>query len=54
MFIYYKLQKINLGSFNTYDDALEIRNKAEKHFIMNFNILKFNGGKYEQKNTCKY
>lgn len=39
MFIYYKLQKINLGSFNTYDDALEIRNKAEKTFYNEFQYI---------------
>ena len=32
VYIHYKLQRINLGLFNTFEEALEIRNKAEKIF----------------------
>lgn len=43
VFIFYKLQKINLGVFDRYDEALEIRDKAEKVFYDEFQY-KDNGG----------
>lgn len=42
VFINYKLQRINLGSFNTYNEALDIRNKAEYIFYGEFRYSKFN------------
>lgn len=36
VYINYNLQKINLGSFNTYDEAQDIRNRAERIFYEDF------------------
>lgn len=36
VFINYNLQRINLGEFNTYDEAQNIRHKAEKVFYVEF------------------
>lgn len=46
--IIYKLQSINLGSFDSYDEALDIRDKAEKVFYGEFQYKE--GNNHENKN----